>query len=79
MKLNLYVRPWVEFDVTSRQHRKWYAEYMKTGNWGSCPVRFVDAEDSGNLAGALQRKISAFYVGREFGFKEDRRAMKIGG
>jgi hypothetical protein len=65
-KLELMRRPWVEFDPTDRDHRKWYAEYVQTGTWGRCPVRFVDPTDCGNLAAAMQASMVRYYVKQEF-------------
>jgi hypothetical protein len=72
MKLNLYARPWALFDPALKEHRKLYANFMNTGNWSSCPVRFVEETDGGNLAGALQRKLTAYYMEQEFGVEDNR-------
>lgn len=65
-KLELMRRPWTEFDPSDREHRKWYAEYVQTGTWGHCPVRFVDPTDCGNLAAAMQASMVRYYVKQEF-------------
>jgi len=64
--LQLKMRPWTEFNPKDREHRKWYAEYLKTGTWGKCPVRFVDPTDCGNLAMAMQASLVAYYASKEF-------------
>ena len=72
MKLNLYMRPWALFNPELKEHRRLYADFMNTGNWSSCPVRFIDCDDGGNLAGALQRKLTAYYMAQEFGVEDNR-------
>lgn len=59
-------RPWVNFDVTNKEHRRWFAEFQRHGNWGHCPVRFVVSDDSGDVLSMIRRKLIDFYVSREF-------------
>lgn len=66
-KIYLMTRPWTEFNAANREHRKYYAEFLQFGNWGRCPVRFVDPSDCGNLAGAIQRSVAEYYSRKEFG------------
>lgn len=66
-KLDLMMRPWAAFDPSNRDHRKHYAEFLQFGNWGRCPIRFVDPTDCGNLAGAMQRSMVEYYTKKEFG------------
>lgn len=65
-KLELMTRPWTSFDPSNRKHRLYYAQYLKTGTWGHCPVRFVDPTDCGNLAMAMQRTLVEYYATKEF-------------
>lgn len=62
-------RPQVAFDVTNKEHRKLYAEFLKSGTWGRCPFAFYipnnDAANN-NLAYAMQRLLTEFYIGKEF-------------
>ena len=60
-------RPWVAFDETNRQHRKWYAEFVKHGTWGRCPVRFIVSDDHGDLLTMIQRRLNRYYTEKEFG------------
>lgn len=60
-------RPWVSFDETNRQHRKWFTEFEQMGTWGRCPVRFIVSDDHGDLLTMIQRKLLKHYVGKEFG------------
>jgi len=66
-RLALYGRPWVVFDAKNREHRQWFAEFNKSGAWGSCPVRFVVNDDHGDLITQIQRELIQFYVDKEFG------------
>jgi hypothetical protein len=65
-RLALYGRPYVIFDASNRDHRKWFAEFNKTGAWGSCPVRFVVYDDHGDLITMIQRHLIQYYVDKEF-------------
>lgn len=65
-KLNLLSRPWAEFDTANKKHREYYAQFMKLGTWGRCPVRFVDQNDLGNLAAAMQQSMVQYYTDKEF-------------
>ena len=68
MILDLYVRPIELFNPANRQHRAHYARFLREDSWGSCPVRFmVDGEQSNNnLAFAMQRMLTEYYIQREF-------------
>jgi len=61
----LQARPWVQFDAANKEHRRWYAEYVRTGTWGKCPVRFAVANDPAGAL-AIQRLILTYYVSKEF-------------
>ena len=67
-KLEYLVRPMVPFDPYNKDHRRYYAVYLETGGWGSCPVRFICPEDNGdNLPSMIKNSLIAWYVEREFG------------
>ena len=70
-KLQLYGRPWVVFDPSNKDHRRWFADFNKNLTWARCPVRFVVNEDHGDLITQIQRSLIQFYVDREFGTAED--------
>jgi len=59
-------RPWVAFEATDPQHRAWFAEFRKLGTWGRCPVRFIIADDHGDLITMIQRRLIDFYIEQEF-------------
>lgn len=66
-KLALSGRPYVLFDPADQQHRKWFAEFSKTGGWGNCPVRFVvENQGMGNMVAIMQRMLINYYAAREF-------------
>ena len=64
--LNYYHRPWTAFDANNREHRQWFAEFQKTGTWGHCPVRFLIADEQGDLVTMIQRRLIRYYVAKEF-------------
>ena len=64
--LELSGRPYVVFDPTNKDHRRWYHQFVQTGTWGKCPVRFVVPDDFGDLVTMIQRSLVKFYVEREF-------------
>jgi len=60
-------RPWVAFDATHKQHRKWFKEFQDLKTWGRCPVRFIISDDQGDLITMIQRRLNVYYTNREFG------------
>lgn len=64
-KLQLTARPWVAFDVGNRQHRQWLSEFILSGRWGDCPVRFALADEPGDIL-AIQRLVLEYYMKKEF-------------
>ena len=65
-KLSYWGRPWVVFDATNKQHRRWFAEFQRNRTWGNCPVRFVVDEAEGELITMMQRQLVSYYVDKEF-------------
>lgn len=72
-RLQLHGRPWVVFDAANKDHRRWFAEFNKSGAWGQCPVRFVVNDDHGDLITQIQRNLIQFYVDKEFGTEKNPR------
>jgi len=66
-KLALFGRPFVVFDPTNKDHRRWFAEFNRDSSWKACPVRFVIDDDNGDLVTMIQRKLIQYYVDKEFG------------
>jgi hypothetical protein len=67
-RLALFGRPWVVFDATNKDPRRWFAEFNKNSSWAHCPVRFV--VDDGDLITMIQRHLIQYYVDREFVVKK---------
>ena len=77
MILSTAARPLVIFNPAEKAHREHYATFLKTKSWGSCPVRFAvdgDAQNN-NLAYAMQRKLVAYYMAKEFKIPVDDEAI----
>ncbi len=56
------------FDPFNKDHRRYYAEFLEYGGWGSCPVRFIVTEEHGdNLPTMIKNSLCEYYVTREFG------------
>lgn len=64
--LHFNARPWTVFDPDNKDHRKWYADFVKSGTWGRCPYRFIVPEDHGDLITMCQRSLIKYYVEKEF-------------
>jgi hypothetical protein len=71
-QLALCGRPWTVFDPANKLHREWYHEFVKSGTWGRCPVRFVVPEDHGDLVTMMQRTLVKHYIEQEFAKKQRR-------
>jgi hypothetical protein len=72
-RLALFGRPWVVFDAGNKEHRQWFADFNKSGAWGTCPVRFVVDNDHGDLVTMIQRLLIQYYVDKEFGTEKNPR------
>lgn len=68
-RLEFVGRPWIDFDASNKQHRKWFAEFQRSGTWGRCPVRFIVSDDHGDLLTLIRRRLIDHYVNREFVIK----------
>lgn len=65
-RLALFGRPYVIFDPSNKDHRRWFAEFNKNLSWAHCPVRFVIDNDQGDLITMIQRRLIQYYVDKEF-------------
>jgi hypothetical protein len=66
-RLEYYGRPLVAFDPSNKEHRRYYADFVKFGGWGHCPVRFIVTEDHANdLPTMIRNKLVEYYVQQEF-------------
>jgi hypothetical protein len=77
-KLQLFSRPFVVFDPGNKEHRSHYYEFVHSGTWGRCPVRFMVQDDQGDLVTMIQRSLIAYYVNKEFSepFRFNRNGLK---
>jgi len=66
-KLQLFGRPYVIFEASNKNHRRYFAEFQRRCSWGNCPVRFVVDDDNGDLITMIQRRLIDYYTNREFG------------
>jgi hypothetical protein len=69
-RLAFFGRPWVVFDPANKNHRRWFAEFQANRAWGQCPVRFIVADENGDLITLIQRKLIEYYTNKEFGHLE---------
>jgi len=66
-KLEFWARPLVAFDPNNKDHRRYYAEFLAYGGWGTCPVRFICPHETGSdLVKMITRLLVEHYVGKEF-------------
>lgn len=66
-RLEYHGRPWVAFDASNKEHRRYYAEFIKFNTWGRCPVRFIVTEEHANdLPTMIRNKLCEYYVQSEF-------------
>jgi len=67
-RLEFLARPLVAFDPQNKDHRRYYAEFLEYGGWGSCPVRFIVTEEHGmDLPSMIKNSLIEYYIDREFG------------
>ena len=64
--LSSFGRPFVEFDVHNKEHRKHFAKYLKTNAWGECPYRFFVPGQMIPVA-AMRQQMLEYYATKEFG------------
>jgi hypothetical protein len=74
--LELSGRPFIVFDPTNQEHRRYYHNFVTSGTWGHCPYRFVVPEDHGNLVTMIQRSLVNYYVTQEFAPRRKRATKK---
>lgn len=64
--LSAGLRPWVTFDPANKDHRRWCNDFIQTGTWGHCPVRFVLPDGFNNINAMIQHTMLKYYLDREF-------------
>jgi len=62
-----HARPLTEFNPYNADHRRWLVEFINTGSWRHCPVRFYLEEECGYFVPQLQRLLLKYYTQQEFG------------
>ncbi len=65
-RLEFYGRPWIAFEPSNKDHRRWYNEFVKSKTWGQCPYRFIVGDDHGDLITMIQRSLVKWYSENEF-------------
>ena len=66
-RLEYYARPLVAFDPENKEHRRYYYDFVTSGAWGRCPVRFICPTETGsNLIVMMQKQMLEYYVRKEF-------------
>lgn len=66
MRLNLFRKPTIAFNVKDRNHRNDYAVFLKTGSWKHCNVHYEIADAYGEVQSIVQRKLLEYYSSKEF-------------
>lgn len=66
MKLSLFRKPSIAFDVKNPQHRKDYALFLSTNSWRHANVHYELDEMSGENQSVIQRRLLEFYSAKEF-------------
>jgi hypothetical protein len=65
-KLASFGRPYVEFDVRNKEHRRHFTQYLQTNAWGECPYRFFLPGKIIAIA-AMRQEMLEYYTNKEFG------------
>ena len=68
-KLAQHGRPYMAFNPSNKDHRKWFAQFQARSTWAKCPVRFFIDDDAGDLITMIQRRLIDYYTTKEFGEK----------
>ena len=81
-RLEFFARPLVAFDCANKDHRRFYAEFLKYKTWGRCPVQFIVPDAVGyDLVRLIQLELIDYYADQEFGREKPRkpvRSQKVG-
>ena len=76
--LHFKARPWTVFDAYNKDHRRWYAEFVKYNTWGKCPVRFMAEALDQDLVSYINEKMLSYYIKQEFGNVKAKDSVKTG-
>lgn len=64
--LDLSSRPWTVFDPRNRDHRRYYANFVRDRGWVNCPVRFVVPDGTQDLLFMIRNSLVEYYLSKEF-------------
>lgn len=65
--INRIGRPWAVFDASNKEHREWFYQFLSTGSWAHCPIRFVGSDPKAELIACMQKDLLMYYGNTEFG------------
>lgn len=66
MRLAIGARPVVMFDEHNKDHRKLVSEFIATGSWATCPVRFAYKDNSAEQLPSILNDLVRYYTSQEF-------------
>lgn len=75
-KLFVGGRPWVMFDPSKRQHREWFAEFVRNRSWTNCPVRFEVDGEPGSVE-TIKRILLEYYSLKEFPVAKKQHKLRL--
>ena len=55
-------RPFVVFDPSNKDHRRYFKKFMATSTWYSCPYQWLIDDHSTDVVSYINRKLLAHYV-----------------
>ena len=64
--LYLRSRPIVAFDVLDYDHRRYFHDFLRTGTWAHCPVRFMIEGLTTDLVTHISNELLRFYDEKAF-------------
>jgi hypothetical protein len=56
----------VAFDPENKQHRKYWAMFLRDKNWSNIPVRFAFTENVHDITYMVNRILAEYYISKEF-------------
>ena len=65
-KLDIFRKPVIAFDPENKQHRKYWAMFLRDKSWVNIPVRFAFTENVHDIAYMINRQLAEYYVTKEF-------------
>ena len=65
-RLKVGARPVVHFDPSNKEHRQFYAEYLKDHNWRGSPIQFYLESGWGDIVSMIEHKLTRHFLSKEF-------------